>query len=221
MGRRPKTALPSVDDSAVQILSQQSELVPVEHLVVHPDNPNEGDLRAVMDSIRAHGFWGTVIANRRTRHVLAGNHRYLAACQLGLVSVPVSWVDVSDEMERRILLTDNRISELAKRDDAKLSELLADLQTTDDGLANTGYNDNDLDNLIRSLTKPGTLADRNKTPAEGLSDYNAAVHGREIHLAYTAEEYNKVIENLEVILVRYDASSYSEAVMRLLEDTAD
>lgn len=201
-------------------MSQQSEMVPVEHLVVHPDNPNQGDLKAVMDSIRAHGFWGTIIANRRTRHVLAGNHRFEAAQQVGLASVPVSWVDVSDEMEKRILLADNRIGELAKRDDAKLAELLADLQATDEGLGKTGYDDDDLEKLIASMAKPGTLADRNKTPAEGLNDYNAAVHGREIHLAFTAEEYNKVIENLEIMIVQYDASSYSEVIMRMLEDHA-
>lgn len=221
MARRTKKAdAEPVDDSLVRILSQASELVPVEHLTQHPDNPNKGDIRAVMDSIREHGFWGTVIANRKTRHVLAGNHRFEAARQLGLVSIPVSWVDVSEEMEKRILIADNRISELAERDDKKLSALLSDLQMTDTGLGKVGYDDNDLDKLIASLTKGGE-AQRNKTPAEGLSDYNAAVHGREIHLAYTAEEYNKVIEMLEVLIVRYDASSYSAAVMQLLEDTVD
>ena len=221
MGRRPKATASDEPLPAVQILSQATEMVPVEHLIVHPDNPNHGDLRAVMDSIRAHGFWGTIIANKRTRYVLAGNHRFQAAVQLGLTQVPVSWVDVNDETERRILVADNRLSRRGKDDDEKLAAILTELQGTDEGLGSTGYDDGDLDNIIASLARKNDIAERNKTPQEGFDNYNAAVHGREIHLAYTATEYNKVIEMLEILLVKYGCDNYSEAVRLLLEDHAD
>lgn len=220
MARRASKTPLVVQPPDAKTLNESYEMVPVEHLIHHPDNPNEGDTAAVMASIRKWGFWGSITVSLKTRHICAGNHRYDAAVQLGFTHVPVTWVNADAAMEKQILATDNRTAELAKRDDAKLAALLADIQATDDGLEYTGYDDDDLDRLIRSMAKTGEQADRAKSPEEALTDYNAAVHGREIHLAYTAGEYNEVINMLEALIAQYGLDSYSAVIKKLLEDAA-
>jgi hypothetical protein len=58
---------------------QAYELVEVGELEPHPDNPREGNVDAIAESVEANGFSGAIVAQRSTGHVLAGNHRLLAA----------------------------------------------------------------------------------------------------------------------------------------------
>ena len=122
---------------------------PVDDLTLHPANPREGDIGAIVTSIERNGWYGTIVAQASTRHVLAGNHRLQAARQLGIDEVPVWWVDCDDETALRILLADNRTSDLATNNDGLLTELLAGIaaQSVDD-LLGTGYDGDDLDDLL-------------------------------------------------------------------------
>jgi ParB-like chromosome segregation protein Spo0J len=143
-------------------LNTAVENVAVELLKVHPRNANQGDIQAITESVETNGFWGTIVVNRRTNHVLAGNHRYMAAKQLGFDTVPVAWVDVAPKDEIRILVADNRTTRLGTDNDARLSELLTELATTDLGLDGTGFTAADLDDLIAKVagTWDSDIADR-------------------------------------------------------------
>lgn len=125
--------------------------VPVDQLRAHPRNPRRGDLGVIQASIERHGFYGTVVAQRSTGFILAGNHRWQAARAAGLPEVPVAWVDVDDDQAERILLADNRTSDLATYDESQLTELLQALSATPDGLAGTGWAQDDLAELVRNL----------------------------------------------------------------------
>jgi hypothetical protein len=138
------------------IINDAHELVPVGKLTTHPANPRQGDIGAVAASIDAHGFYGALVVQRSTGHVLAGNHRLLAARQLKMKRVPVVWVDVDDEQATRILLADNRTSDLGTYDNAALADLLKTLATTDRGLDGIGYDGDDLDALLLDLGSEGT-----------------------------------------------------------------
>jgi hypothetical protein len=72
-----------------------------------------------------------------------------AAEMLGWKKLPTQWVDCDDETAMRILLSDNRSSDLATNDDYVVAELLAALVNTDDGLVGTGYDNDDLDLLLQ------------------------------------------------------------------------
>jgi len=126
------------------------EVVPVTKLHPHPDNPRQGDVGAIVTSIQQNGWYGTLVAQTSTGRVLAGNHRLQAAAQIGMTEVPVYWVDVDDVTARKILLADNRTNDLATYDDDLLSLLLTDLASTDD-LLGTGYDGDDLDDLLGDL----------------------------------------------------------------------
>lgn len=126
-------------------------MVDVRALTPHPKNPNRGNADVIAESITENGFYGQIIAQRSTGHVLVGHHRLMAARQLGAQDVPVTWVDVDDTRALKIMLADNRTAEQAHRDGEALAELLAELNTLDT-LTGTGYTDSDLDALLADLT---------------------------------------------------------------------
>ncbi len=131
-------------------LPQQFEIVPVERLTPHPRNPRQGDVAALRESLDANGWYGAVVAQRRTGHILAGNHRHRAAVQRGATELPALLVDCDDATALRILLADNRTSDRAAYDDAGLAELLRDALAAG-GLAGTGYSEADLQQLLAEL----------------------------------------------------------------------
>ena len=146
----------------LEVVNEQYESVPIGQLAQHPRNPREGDVGAIVESIQHNGFYGAVVAQRSTGHVLAGNHRIKAAHDVGMKEVPVLWVDVDDETALRILLADNRTNDLASYNDESLADLLTELAESL-GLEGTGYDGDDLDELLEELA-PTTVDDTDPEP---------------------------------------------------------
>lgn len=142
-----------------RILNTATEVVLIAKLKSHPRNANVGDIEAIKNSMAVNGFYGTVIVNKRTGHIVAGNHRVEAAKALGWDEVPVTWIDVSAKEELRIMVADNRTARLGKDDDARLMDILAELSNTDLGLDGTGFSAEFLDGLIGSLVPDEKLVD--------------------------------------------------------------
>jgi ParB-like chromosome segregation protein Spo0J len=90
------------------------------------------------------------VAQVSTGHILVGNHRYLAAKEAGIDTLPVMWVDVDDNRALKILLADNRTNDLSGYDNKALTELLAEMSNAGE-LDGTGYNESDLDALIQDM----------------------------------------------------------------------
>lgn len=125
--------------------------VPLDSLTTYPRNPRRGSTRAIRDSLERHGQYRPLVVNARTHEVLAGNHTYLAARELGWPEVAVTFVDVDDDEAARIVLVDNRTADLAVYDDTELVELLQSL----DSLDGTAWDDSDLHELLQSLALSG------------------------------------------------------------------
>lgn len=132
----------------VTVLAQDYAEVKLTEVSPHPDNPRQGDVGAIEQSITANGFYGALVVQRSTGHILVGNHRYMAAQKAGIESLPALLVDVDDERAKRILLVDNRAGELASWDHDALAQMLTDLSATDEELVGTLYTDADLDDLL-------------------------------------------------------------------------
>lgn len=126
-------------------------VVPLDDLTEHPDNPRQGDVGAIIQSVEANGFYGAIVAQRSTGRVLAGNHRLKALRQLGVAEVPVVWADVDDSTARRILLADNRANDLAAYNDSALADLLRTVLAEDGTLDGTLFDGDDLDALLADL----------------------------------------------------------------------
>jgi hypothetical protein len=132
----------------VNVLNTKVVDVPIDTVSPHPDNPRVGNVDAIADSILTNGFYGALIVQKSTNHIIAGNHRWKAAVQLGMKTVPSIMVDVDDEAAVRILLADNRTSDLGTYDDSALATLLSSLPTLD----GTGYTPDDLSALLPDIT---------------------------------------------------------------------
>ena len=140
---------------ANRVINKEIEQVAIDLLKHHPRNANHGDVDAIKKSLAVNGWYGSVVANLSTKHILAGNHRVMAAKALGWETVPVQWVDVTPEEELRILVVDNRTTRIGQDDTTKITDILAELANTPIGLDGTGYSAGDLDALIDSLTGTG------------------------------------------------------------------
>ena len=131
------------------------EVAPVADLVLHPDNPRQGDVGAIAESLKAHGQYKPIIVQASTGFVIAGNHTLMAAKALGWESLNAVKLDVTDDEARRIMLVDNRSSDLATYDDQALADVLQSLAQSG-GLEGTGFDGDDLDDLLRLLAGPTT-----------------------------------------------------------------
>lgn len=129
-------------------------------LNLYHKNPRVGNVDVIKSSLRAHGQYKPVLINvgthtGRPNEVLAGNHTVKAIRDLAeenpnderWFTVDVWEIDVDDDKAARIVVADNRTSELGHTDEEALLGLLQEL----DDLDGTGYEDEDLDDLIALL----------------------------------------------------------------------
>jgi ParB-like chromosome segregation protein Spo0J len=144
-----------------RILGDRTVRVPVQRLREHPRNPRRGDVEAIKASLLRHGQYVPLTVNRPAMTVLRGSHTLRAARALGWNEVDVYFVDVDDEQATRILLADNRLSDLGGYDVEELAALLGGLEGD---LAATGYEQADLDRLLDELDDQGPLDDDQVPP---------------------------------------------------------
>jgi len=120
--RAPVEPAPHKERTQVEI--SDVETVGINEIRIHPLNPREGDIGAISSSLEVMGQYRPIVANKRTKHILSGNHTYQAAVQLGWEKIAVHWIDVEDVEEMKILIVDNRTSDLATYDPQELHKLL-------------------------------------------------------------------------------------------------
>lgn len=126
--------------------------VDVDDVEPHPDNPRVGDVERIAESLTENGQYRPIVVQQSTRQILAGNHTWKAARQLGWTHVDVTFVDVDDDRARRILLADNRTADLATYEDEQLADLLTALAEDEAAsFAGTGFTAADLDELMYAL----------------------------------------------------------------------
>jgi len=124
-------------------------LEPVGNVEPHPDNPRRGEVDVICASLETNGLYRPLVVQKSTRFVLAGNHTLLALLRLGAEQVPVTWVDVDERDAARIILADNRSSDLGGYDVTALAEVMNSLGP--DAFVGTGYAEADLDQLLVDL----------------------------------------------------------------------
>lgn len=100
-------------------------------------------MEAIKESLKTNGQFRPVVVNQRGGRfeVLAGNHTVRAMRELGWETAQAHVLSVDEDTARRIMLADNRTSDLAGYDMKLLANELAEL----DGLAGTAYDTADLE----------------------------------------------------------------------------
>ncbi|WP_369387138.1 ParB/RepB/Spo0J family partition protein [Streptomyces sp. CG1] len=145
--------------------------VPIGELNLYHRNPRTGDLDAICESLSVNGQYRPIVVNRgtmtgRPNEILAGNHTFKAAQQLGWTDIAVTWLDVDDDAAAKIVIVDNRTSDLAGYD----SVLLADILTELPDLQGTGYDQDQLDQLLDETALPAPI----ELPTDGADTGAAA-----------------------------------------------
>jgi DNA modification methylase len=129
------------------------EEAPIESLHPDPANPRRitaKDLEALTRSIREFGLIDPVIARKETRVVIGGHQRLRAARKLGLDTVPVIFLDLTEEKAKLLNVALNKIS--GEFDEELLGQLLAGLaNSTDLDLSLSGFDGKEIDQLLKGL----------------------------------------------------------------------
>ena len=108
-----------------------------EQLLANPLNFRRhpgAQMDALRGSMKELGWLKTILVNKTTGHVLDGHARVVEAMRQGLKTIPATLVELSLEEERLALAVLDPITEMATRDSATLTELLAQVSTQDAGL---------------------------------------------------------------------------------------
>ncbi|MDN3029446.1 ParB/RepB/Spo0J family partition protein [Streptomyces sp. S.PB5] len=161
-----------MSSAASRIPASLAELaVPVDELAPYHRNPRAGDLDSIAESLAVNGQYRPIVVNRGTQtgrpnEILAGNHTFKAAKQLGWDTIAVTWLDVDDDAAAKIVIVDNRTSDLAGYDTVLLADILTDLPD----LQGTGYDQEQLDQLLDETALPAPI----ELPTDGADTGTAA-----------------------------------------------
>ena len=142
--------------SGVGVREWVVERVGVDAVQPSQRNPRVGDLAVIKESLERNGQYRPIVVDRATGEVLAGNHTLMAARELGWSEVAAWFVEVDEETARRILLVDNRASDVASYNEGDLADLLMDVGAD---LSGTGYGLGDLSELLDSLAAESAVED--------------------------------------------------------------
>ena len=126
--------------------------VPVDSLEPLEGNPRRGDVDAVAASLTRFGQRKPIVVRKSDRQIVAGNHTWLAAKQLGWDKIAAVLVDDDTATSQAFALADNRTAELGGYDDTLLLDLIRQVSEVDaELLADTGWSDQAIQDLINKV----------------------------------------------------------------------
>lgn len=191
----PVEVLPSRKTKEVELKLTTVDVgtFPIGSLEQYPLNPREGDVGAISESLRVLGQYRPIVANRRNRRILVGNHTWEAARLLGWKEISVVWVDVDEETEARIVLIDNRANDLAQYDNNALTKMLTSLQS----LEGTGWDGDDVDDLLAGRTTRQKAKPRLRIQVAG---YKVPASPEEVNKWSLAIPKENAIEHIAALL---------------------
>lgn len=143
--------IPDVDPPALNFRAA-AYWVPTAMITPWIDNPrdNDGSVDSVCESMKAFGFGRPIVARFEDHEIIAGHTALKAAIKLGLVEVPVRFIDIDLRKAHLYAVGDNRLAELA-RWVPKL--LVADLKPyKPEELKLVGYSREELDKLLITVS---------------------------------------------------------------------
>jgi hypothetical protein len=214
----------------------QASARPIDSIKPHPKNVRQGDIGAIAQSLEAHGQYVPVVVQKKTKHIVKGNHTWRAAKQLGWETVAVLELDLTDRQALDLLLTDNKTSDQALYDDSALADLLQDLAKSKQGLENTGYTGDDLDDLLASFQErfqPSKTPVTMPNPETGLTTASAGLEKqssryfdqdltpttiRGIVLDYPLRDFTWAVAAFAKLRDEYNVTSNAEVVIKLLSE---
>jgi ParB-like chromosome segregation protein Spo0J len=133
-----------------KIKKEYKEKVSIDSLIEWDKNPRMNDqaVDRLAKIIEHDGFTNPILARMEDNRIIAGHTRIKAARQINLKTVPVLFLDVTEEQANAIAISDNKTSEWASWDDGLLGDLLAELDESGYNLEYTGFSEQEIDQLM-------------------------------------------------------------------------
>ena len=209
------------------LLEQEYKVVPLDAVTPHPRNANQGDVGAISESMKANRVYGAILVQKSTGLIIKGNHTWYAARANKEPEIPVFFVDVDDETATRILLVDNRTSDLRTYDKDQLAELLEGLSAATGSLTGTGFDMEFLDDLlaeIRPLEMDIEKQDGQRIPTfdplAPTEDFKPPMASttRQIMLILTEDQTTEFLNAVEILKPVYGTDNVTDTVIKALED---
>lgn len=126
------------------------EHLPIEELKPYRLNaklhPQE-QIKKIIRSMELTGFDQPIVVNKKDYSIIKGHGRLEAAIQMGMVTVPVIVLDVSQDVADKARLLDNKSAE----GEYDIEKLLKELTRFQDDIDATGYGREELDKLLMEL----------------------------------------------------------------------
>ena len=188
-------------------------------------NPRKGNVKALVESLQANGQYRPIVVQKSTRQILAGNHLWKAAQELGWSMIDVVELDVDDTQAKKIVAADNRLADLGVYDEQKLLDLLGEID-----LVGTGYVAADVDDLLAMIEEQQTpewkvaattaqYENVQKRPTlEERADRYAERTIRLLMCEYPNAQYVWVIERLTELRDKFSADSNAEAILKVISE---
>lgn len=141
--------------------------VELDTLTVLPGNPRRGDVDAVANSLKRFGQRKPIVVRASDRTIIAGNHTWMAAKQLGWAQIAAVLVDDDAATAQAFALADNRTAELGGYDEQALLDLIR-LVGDPDLLADTGWSEDAILELIDRVEPPSDDPPKDDAPSPPL-----------------------------------------------------
>jgi hypothetical protein len=123
--------------------------VELDSLELLDGNPRRGDVDAVAASLRRFGQRKPIVVRASDRQIIAGNHTWQAAKQLGWSHIAAVLVDDDLTTSQAFALADNRTSELGSYDELSLLELIREVGGVDPAmLLDAGWSEDAVRDLV-------------------------------------------------------------------------
>lgn len=184
------------------------EQVALEALSPHPDNPRRSDPAGIAESLMTNGQYKPIVVSRDDV-ILAGHHTVRAAESLGWATLDAVRlpVDGSSDAARRVMLADNRTTDLAGYDDRTLAGLLSELAASDEGLLGTAWDADDYSDLLATVRR----ADTPRVSHARVTYEHVGEHGTEVQTASFAQLASSYADQATRSLVlEYPLAEYAE-----------
>ncbi|HAT1464554.1 TPA: DNA modification methylase [Corynebacterium striatum] len=206
-----------------------SELKPADYNPRKDLQPGDADYEKLKRSLTEFGYVEPVIYNRTTGHVVGGHQRLKVLADLGHTEVDCVVVELDETREKALNVALNKIS--GDWDDNKLALLIADLDAADFDAELTGFDDEEIAQMIGSLDDDEVTDDRFDLTealeaasfvqrgdiwtvgrhrlvcgdATNPDDVQTLMGGKSANLVLTDPPYNVAFESSDGLTIRNDA----------------
>lgn len=183
MDEEKKTITPKATADGVPVYCSHDAVVDTIKMVPNPANPNkhpDDQIKLLAKIIKASGWRQPITVSKRSGFIVKGHGRLMAAQLAGFKQVPVDYQEYASEAEEYAdLIADNRIAELAEIDQKMLADIFAEIDTGEIDLDQTGYTDQEVEQLVTSLAESlhqeldvdSNANDTPEAPAEPVTQY--------------------------------------------------